>query len=334
MIGAGFFASIQAEAWSRIANVELSAVADPDVARANEFAKKWGIPTVFPDAESLIRDEQPSFVDIATRPETHLDLVRIASNLGCDCICQKPMAPTLSECEQMVAICRKNETSLLIHENWRWQPWYRAAKQAIDECGLGKIFGLNFRVRTGDGFGPEAYTVQPYFTEMKRFLIFETLIHHLDTARFIAGEVKSLFCQTKRINPKITGEDYAIISLQFLSGASGTIDANRINGEVPAPMVFGLLEVECEQGVVRIDSMGKVWTRLYARGPEEVEYTYQWSNQGYRGDSVHAVQQHMLDCLLTGQPCESDGTEYLKSVMLVEACYQSASKNKVIHLLD
>ena len=330
IIGAGFFGGIQAEAWSRIRNVELVGVADPDQGRAHQFGSQWNIPGVFADAEALIKKLNPDFVDIATRPDTHLALVELAASTGCDCICQKPMAPSLADCKTMVEACESSNVRLLIHENWRWQPWYRAAKRAICEQNFGEIFHLRFHVRTGDGFGPDAYTVQPYFTEMNRFLIYETLIHHLDTARLIAGEVESIYCQTQRVNPKIAGEDCVAISINFSAGATGVIDANRINGENPAPKVFGLLEVECELGAVRIDADGAVWTRNYKTQTEEVKFDYVRADGGYRGDSVLAVQQHMLDCLASGEMCESEGREYLKSVQLVEACYQSAESNRVV----
>ena len=332
LIGAGFFGGIQAEAWNRIDQADILAVADPDFDRATSFAKQWNIAEVYEGIEKVLQSAKPDFVDIATRPDSHLELVKLAADNGCDCICQKPMAPTVSQCEEMVAYCKSAGVRLLIHENWRWQPWYRAIKRAISECELGPIFHLRFHVRTGDGFGPDAYTVQPYFSEMKRLLIYETLIHHLDTARMIAGEVQSLYCQTRGINPKIVGEDCAVVSLNFRSGATGVIDGNRIHGDDPAPKVFGLLDVECEQGAVRVDRQGKVWTSRYDSGSGETEFDYKCSDQGYRGDSVFAVQQHMVQCLATGKPCESEGESYLKSVSLVEACYESADKNSVVEL--
>ena len=328
IIGAGFFGGIQAEAWKRMKTANLVAVADPDLARAEAFAEKWGISAVFPDVETTISSVDVDFVDIATRPDTHLELVRQAASMGKHCICQKPMARTYDECLAMVAACDAKDVRLLIHENWRWQPWYRAVQRAIVDCELGQIFHLRFHVRTGDGFGPDAYTVQPYFSEMTRFLIYETIVHHLDTARFIAGEVRSLYCQSQRVNPKILGEDCVHIALHFESGATGSIDANRINGPIPAPKVFGLLTVECENGAARIDQDGKVWVRSY--GQPESEYVYRWADQGYRGDSVFAVQEHMIQCLSEGAPCESEGRTYLNSVQLVEACYESAGREQVV----
>ena len=329
MVGAGFFAGIQAEAWARLPSATITAVADPVVDKAKEFANHWGIPAVYADVDEMLSRERPDFVDIVTRPETHLELVGQIAAHGCPIICQKPMAPTRAECEHMVRVSDAAGVRLLIHENWRWQPWYREIQRLHAAESLGSIFHVGFRVRTGDGWGDGAYTVQPYFREMQQLLIYETLVHHLDTARFLAGEIESVFCQTQRVNHQIAGEDYATVQLNFRAGGKGLIDANRINGPVPAPKVFGTVNLEAEHGAIRLDGEGRLWLTRY--GEAEIEHPYDWSDQGYRGDSVLATQAHLTECLRVGKPAESEASNYLQTVRAVEACYQSASTQKVVH---
>lgn len=323
IVGAGFFAEIQAEAWSRLPEANIAAVVDPDLAKANEFAAKWNIPKVYADTAEMLASENPDFVDIVTRPETHLQLVQQIAAHRCDIICQKPMAPTLVECEQMVRSCEQAGVRLLIHENWRWQPWYREIKQLYKQHQLGEIFQLSFQVRTGDGFGDDAYTVQPYFRQMQRLLIYETLVHHIDTTRFLAGEIAKVSCQTQQINSEIAGEDYANIQLRLATGGLAVIDANRINGPVPAPMVFGTVLLEAEQGAIRLDSDGSLWLTHY--GEQEKQHRYEWQNRGYRGDSVYATQKHLIESLIQGTPAETEAAEYMNTVKIVEDCYASAN---------
>src|SRR5262245_25725376 len=213
IIGAGFFAGYQAEAWRRIAGCEIVAVAEPLAERAHEFARRWGIPRVYGSAAELLRSERPAFVDIATRPDTHLPLVELAAAHGVNAICQKPLAPTWEECIRMIDICRAAQVRLLIHENWRWQAWYREVKGLIESETFGRVYHLGFCMRNGDGRGAQPYAVQPYFSEMPHLLIYETLVHFIDTFRFLVGEIEAVFCQLRRINPRIAGEDYAIIQL-------------------------------------------------------------------------------------------------------------------------
>ncbi len=330
LIGAGYFAGFQAEAWQRIAGVHIAAVADSFVAKAEPFAAQWQIPQVYADTEVMLRAERPDFVDIVTRPDTHLALTTLAAAYGAHVICQKPMAPTWKECEQMIAVCRRAGVRLLIHENWRWQPWYREVKRLLDADRLGRLFHLGFHSRLGDGRGADAYPAQPYFREMPRLLIYETAVHFLDTFRYLAGEIELIFCTTGRVNPHIRGEDCALIHTTFVNGTNGLIDANRIAGALPSPVAFGTLTVEGERAALRMSPEGDLFLTDY--GAAEQPHAYDKPDIGYKGDSVKAAQQHYADCLRTGQPCESEGEAYLPTVEAVHACYESAVMQQVVRL--
>lgn len=330
IIGAGYFAGFQAEAWQRIPLVEIVAVVDPLLERARELADRFGISHVYPNAEELYAHEALDFVDIVTRPDAHRSLVELAASKRTQIICQKPMAPTWEECVALVAFCRAAEVRLLMHENWRWQAWYREVRKLIDADVFGRIFHLGFCMRSGDGRGAAPYAVQPYFREMPRLLIYETLVHFLDTFRFLAGEVAAVFCQTRRLNPLIAGEDYALIQLHFTSGANGLIDANRIAGAVPPDVAFGVFTLEGEHATLRMTPQGDLFIREY--GQPERQHAYLKPGHGYKGDSVFAAQQHYAECLRDGTPCETEGAEYLKTVRAMFACYESAETGRVITL--
>jgi predicted dehydrogenase len=326
IIGAGFFAQFHADAWTRMSGVEIVAVADPVRDRAAAFAQRWGIPRVYQSAEEMLDRQRPDFADIVTRPETHLALVRAAAARGIHVICQKPMAPAIDDCIAMDETCDAARVRLVIHENWRWQPWYREIQRLAGEGRFGEIFHVEFRMRAGDGLGPEPYVLQPYFREMPRLLLYETVVHFLDTFRFLAGEMESVFCRTRRLNPAIRGEDYALVQVRFVSGAAGLIDANRIAGPVPPPLAFGEFRMEGSLASVRMDPGGDLWITDYGR--PEAQHLFVKPGCGYKGDSVKSMQEHFLACLGSGEPAESEGREYLKTVAAVEACYRSAETGR------
>ena len=327
LVGAGYFAQFHAEAWSRVEGAGIAAVADTDLERARVFARQWGIRGVYANLDAAIASESPDFVDIATRPESHVELAARAASTGVHVICQKPMAPSMSECRGMVETARSAGTRLVIHENWRWQPWYREARRVVESGRLGRVFHVGFRIRTGDGRGPEPYVHQPYFREMPRLLIYETLVHFLDTCRYLAGEAEWVHCSTQRVNPVIRGEDAAVIHIGFRSGARGVIDANRIAGPLPPPVAFGEMRVEGDRAAVSISGDGDL--RLIEYDAGERAHEFEKPSIGYKGDSVRAMQQHFVDCLRSGATAESEGEDYLKTVTLVEACYRSAAKGAV-----
>ena len=238
------------------------------------------------------------------------------------------MAPTWAEC---VAMCEASENAgkrILIHENWRWQPWYREAKRFLESGRLGLPFQISFTWRTGDGRGPEPYPTQPYFRQMPRLLVYEALVHLLDTFRYLFGEMASLHCQNRRLNPVIAGEDQSLIQVAFTDGRLGVIDANRITGPVPAPDAMGTLVVECADGTLRVAPDGSVFAAH--AGSAEDRLPFAAPRAGYKGDSVLATQRHLLECLRTGRQSESDGRDYLKVVAAVEACYRSNETGEVV----
>jgi predicted dehydrogenase len=330
LIGAGYFAHVQAEAWQRISSATIVAVADSVPGKARAFADKFGINRAYENVDEALDRERPDFVDVATRPESHVALVRKACQRGIHIICQKPMAPTWEDCLGMVETCESAKVRLLIHENWRWQPWYREIRRLIGGGVLGDVFQFSAQWRTGDGCGPQPYTVQPYFREMPRLLVHETLVHVLDTFRFLGGELASVYCQNRCVNPVIAGEDQSVILVRFRSGVPGVVDANRISGP-RAPTVAGNdLKVEGNRAMLRLTTDGRLW--LTELGEAESEHVFPTSKLGYKGDSVRATQEHLIDCLRSGKPAESEARDYLKTVRAVFACYDSAATGQAVML--
>src|SRR5215471_13015548 len=122
IIGCGYFAQFQLAAWKRMAGVEIVAASDLDPDRARAAA-----PRAYTSAAEMLDREQLDFIDIATRPASHLELVRLTLGRGIPTICQKPMASTWEQALEMASLTQNSNVPLVIHENWRWQPWFREA---------------------------------------------------------------------------------------------------------------------------------------------------------------------------------------------------------------
>jgi len=318
IVGAGFFADVHAEAWMRMKDVAIMAVVDPLPGKAAALAARHGIPRSYERIQELLHNEQVDFVDIVTRPDTHLSLTRLAAEHGRHVICQKPMAPTIAESIAMCEACESAGVRLMIHENWRWQPWYREALRLIQHGAIGPLRHLSFDWRTSDGQGPQPYADQPYFSEMPRLLIYESLVHILDTFRCLAGDLEITSCETRRINPLIAGEDWAEIHVSFASGATGFIHGDRHSGPQQAPVAMGSMCIEGDGGTLRITPEGELILKDELLG-------FAPSPAGYKGDSVFATQEHFIHCLRTGHPAESEGHRYFRTARLVEDAYRIAA---------
>jgi predicted dehydrogenase len=314
LIGCGFFGRIQAEAWSRTPGAQIVAACDRDLSRARAVS-----PNAFTDAGELFNAADLDFIDIATRPDTHLQLVRLAAERRIPAICQKPLASTIEDAREIVRVAAKSGVPVMVHENWRWQPWFREARRLLSDGAIGKPICYLFRHRQRDGIGRDAYPNQPYFREMPRLLIHETLVHPIDTARFFFGDVGSVHARIRRLNPAIAGEDRALLTLVHRSEVDGVIDGHRYLDPDPPGPAMGDTVIEGESGLLRISAPGEI--TLNGRAV----YSPPQPQVGYKGDSVRAVQMHLLECLRTGTPAESSVDAYWNTVAAVEAAYASAA---------
>ena len=182
--------AIIVEAWRRIANVEIVAACDLSIERARAAA-----PRAYTSAEEMLQAEELDFVDIATRSTTHLELISMAAERGLAIICQKPMAPDWETARRMVEISRAV-----------WRPGHDSRQLAVailvPRCrriiargDIGTPLAYGFRCRVSDGLGDEPYPRQAYFRQLRRFMIDEVLVHHIDTARFLFGDIASIYAE-------------------------------------------------------------------------------------------------------------------------------------------
>ncbi len=328
LIGCGYFGRIQLDGWRRVTGGRIEAVCDADPEKARAAAAEFGA-RAYADAAEMLERERPDFVDITTRPGTHPALVKLAAGRGLPVLCQKPMADTWEEAVEMAETARRAGIRLMIHENWRWQPWYRRMRERLDRGAVGKLVFYWFHMRSRDGWGERPYPRQPYFAEMPRLLVLETLVHFLDTARFLFGEIEEIYCQTGRVNPVIAGEDLAVMVLRHRSGLRGVIDGHRFaETEDEGGQAMCDARVEGVENVLRLRGNGDLWL-----GTERVFDAAGFP--GYKGDSCRAAQQHFVDCLAAGTPFESEGEDYLRhTVAAVEAAYRSAAENRPVRMTN
>lgn len=329
-IGAGYFARFHHEAWARLPRVRLRAVCDLDRDRAEAFAQEFGAAAAYTDPAEMLAAERPDLVDIAAPPSAHRALVALAADAGVDAICQKAFTRSLAEARETVEIARAAGITLVVHENFRFQPWYREIRRLLDEDAFGEVYSLSFRLRPGDGQGPDAYLDrQPYFQSMERFLVHETAIHFIDTFRFLAGGYESVYADLRRLNPAIAGEDAGIMVLSHGGGVRSLFDGNRLSDHVAENrrLTMGEFLLEGSAGSIRLDGNGNLFRRAFGSNDER-PHGYDWENRGFAGDSVFALQAHVVAHLLDGAPLQNAAAAYVENLSVEEAVYRSAAEGR------
>ncbi len=333
LIGAGYFSDFHLDAWQRLLGAEIVCVCDLDAAKAKRAAHQFEVAASTTDLHTALQRKDLDFIDIATGPVGRLELIEQVAQRGLPIISQKPLAENYSTAAQIVGIVSRSASTLMVHENFRFQPWYREIKRWLDGGTIGnKLHSITMRTRLGDGWGADAYlSRQPYFRKMPRLLVQETGVHFVDTYRYLAGEIVQCSAKLRRLNDVIVGEDAAQLEFQFRSGATASWDANRYNETLADDprFTFGELLVEADGGSLWLAADGQITIKPLGQSP--TKHDYPLTRVGFAGDCVYRTQQHFLD-VLNGAQCETSGREYLKTLKVVEALYESAERNRPVQL--
>lgn len=333
-LGAGYFSRFHHRAWARIREVRLVGVCDLDPARATAFAREFGANEAFGDLGTMLRVARPAILDIATPPTTHLDAITTAARAGVDVICQKPFCANLTEARRALEVADAHGINIVVHENFRFQPWHREIARVLAEGRLGRVYQATFRLRPGDGRGPAAYLDrQPYFQKMPRFLIHETAIHLVDVFRYLFGEPAAVTGLLRRLNPDIAGEDSGLFILDMMSGVRCVFDGNRLSDH-PATnrrLTMGEFLIEGEGGALALDGDARLTFRAHGDTAAR-PVNYAWADVDFGGDCVHRFQRHVIDAHVSRGIAETVARDYIRNLEVEEAIYASHDGGRRVDL--
>jgi predicted dehydrogenase len=335
IFGAGFWARAQLAAWREIGGTECVAIYNRTRDRAETFARDFGVPAVYDDPEKLLREVKPDFVDNVTEIGGHKPLSLLCAKHRIPCICQKPMAGSLKDARAMVAAFARAKTPFFVHENWRWQTPMRALIETLQSG----VIGTPFRARLTMISGFDVWTNQPSLAELERFILTDLGVHLLDTARACFGEAHSVYCQTRRtLLPAIKGENVATLLLSMGESRTSVVvelayAKTPVEREVfPQTLAF----VEGPHGSIEVT--GDYWLRVTTkRGTHSRRHApprYAWADPRYdvAQSSMVPCLRDLLGALRGAHPGETTGADNLKTMELTFAAYESAARDRVIHL--
>ncbi len=333
--GLGYFSQFHLSAWAGDPRTRIVGLCDPDAERRAQAGAETGA-QAFDDAGRMIEETRPDVLDIIAPPPAHAGLIRQALGRVPLIVCQKPFCTGIPEAETIMREARQAGTRIAIHENFRFQPWYRDLKALLDGGELGQVWQARFALRPGDGRGPRAYLDrQPAFQQMQRFLIHETGVHFIDTFRWLFGDITEVYADLRQLNPAIRGEDAGVLTMIHEGGVRSVFDGNRLvdHAAENTRLTMGEMEIEAEGGVLRLDGRGQ-WS---LRRPGELEpgplpeQSHAFAAT-FGGGCVAFLIGHVIDHLAEGTPLENEAEAYLHVMQVTEAAYRSAAEGRNISL--
>jgi predicted dehydrogenase len=334
VVGLGYFSEFHLDAWAELEASDLVAACDISDERRAWAGEKYGIEVCDDLAEIIAAN--PDIIDIVTPPPSHFDLIKKLATKDKIIICQKPFCQSVEEAEEAIAFAKDCGCRIFIHENFRFQPWYRAIKTFIDTDGLGKIYQTRFYLRPGDGRGPDAYlSRQPAFQKMPRLLVHETGVHFIDLFRWLSGDIENVYADIRKLNPVITGEDCGIVIMNHKNGSQSILDGNRLSDHPTDNLrrTMGVMQIEGEKGTIDLNGMGDITFRPFGSQTSEIiPIKLDVDINAFGGGCVKALNMHLLLAAMGKGEFENEAEDYLAVIKATAATYQSAETGHKIEL--
>ncbi|MAF67125.1 MAG: hypothetical protein CMJ84_15885 [Planctomycetes bacterium] len=325
LVGCGYIAPFHLAAWRGLNNVEVIAVCDLDEKKARERADTFGVERVLTDYETAIRELEPDVVDVATPPATHPEIIEAAAAGGAHVLCQKPFAESLREADRMITTCARAGVRLMVNENLRWSRVYRELRALLDQGTLGEPYYLQI-IRDRLFLGKPLFPDQPFIRDMPRAMLYEVGIHFVDCVRFLLGEIESVHCRMRRINPQMRGEDVIVLSLNLVGGQVGIVKADWCSRQ-RNDAIAESIRLSGTEGTVVVSDDGRM-SLLLNDGRTIEQGTF---DETYlEGQAFPRAHAHFIRGLETGEPFETDGRDNRRTLAAVLAGYESAERQAVV----
>jgi D-apiose dehydrogenase len=328
--GCGFWSQFQIGGWQELPEVEVVALYNRTLKKAEDLAERFHIPYCYDDPELLLKNHEVDVVDIITDVDTHFKFVEMAARHGKHVITQKPMAPSFGIAQKMMQVTAEAGVKYYVHENYRWQPQFRRIKEIMDSG----IIGKPFRCKSNFNTAFPLFETQPFLAELEQFALTDQGSHQFDVLRFFFGEAKSLYCHTQRINPGIKGED---VATTFLVMKSGVVCEQEISfSSLLEREIFPqtLVLIEGEKGSIKLEPDLVIKTTTQDGTKTETiqlpKYSWDHPRLSVEPPSIVACNHDILQDILGKHRAETTGDDNFKTVQLVFSAYESARTNQVI----
>ncbi|ALA52035.1 Gfo/Idh/MocA family oxidoreductase [Shouchella clausii] len=312
-------------------NVELVAFCDLNIEVAQKLADQYGVKQVYDSHEAMLKEAKMDAVSVCTQNVDHAQVSIDAANAGCHVLCEKPMATSIEEAQQMIDAAKANNVKLMIGHNQRLMPPHVKAKEILQSGKIGKP--LTFKTTFGHG-GPDSWSIQGkdtwFFQKDKAFVgaMGDLGVHKIDLMRWLFDEeVAEVAAFVETLDKDADVDDNATTLLRMENGAIGTMAASwtYYKGEDNTTTIYG------EKGVLEIhdDPNVQVVVKL-ADGTIERYSVGAIATNEAGGQVASGVIDEFVDAIANDRTPSITGESAMESLRTVLAALESTKSKTFV----
>jgi D-apiose dehydrogenase len=199
---------------------------DPDSAARTYVREKWHLTEVYENPGEMIAKTEPDIVAICTPPALHHEQTLMALNYGCHVFCEKPLAESLSQADEIIQAAERAQRFVVVNNQFPYMNIHMAAKKLIGNPEFGQLLFLNAwqTFRTTDN------TEAGWRGQLERRVCFEFGIHVFELIRFFFEDTP-IRVMAHMPNPlgALKSDALNIISVEFSDGRAAAIVLDRLS---------------------------------------------------------------------------------------------------------
>lgn len=316
-IGIMSFAHMHAYSYAnglkQIPVAELTAIYDTEEERGREAATRYGCDFFDEMEEFLVQDMDA--VIICSENAKHYEMVCAAAKAGKHILCEKPIALSVEQAEEMISICKSYNVILQTAFPVRFAEPIQQLKSYVDSGGIGEI--LSFRT-TNRGQNPGGWFVEQALSGGGA--VFDHTVHMVDIMRWLSGqEVKEVIAEVDTFFHDGEIDDAGLLTLTFDGGIIASHDASW--SRTPNYPIWSdvTIEVIGTEGTVSVDVF-KEYVRVYNRdGDRPVE------NAFFGNDMDLGLVEDFVESVREKKEPSITGYDGLKAMQVGLAAYKAAN---------
>ena len=334
IIGCGWAGERHARAFAQC-GVEIGWAVDVLLARARALSASLSEQVrVSTDYREALADPTLEAVDICLPHDLHAEVAIATARAGKHILCEKPLAATLEETDQMIAAAGQAGVILMVAENEHFHPAIRKIRALLDEGVIGKpaLLQMTRQCYLRRSFMED----RPWFLNAKSAaggVMMAGGVHDFEKARILIGEVESVYSlRAPQRFLELEGDDTSVAVVRFCNGVVGTFVQSFIMKSLvtAAGPEIHTVRIDGELGSISLDDGHTI--RIYSEqeqwkvGQSVIQHEVHVPEQ----DTFLLEVQHFIECVHAGKEPSTSGREERKPLEVVLAAYKSMETGKPV----